>query len=134
MFAALFDASGRRMPIDRLAIVASALPNPTQVFAAGANVAFWIYNQNQDGSTYGDGQFTAGTAASLTPAFPPVAIGPIPAVASTTTIEAKSGYGLDLATELRLVEVADELGKEGPVQVVPTWLGAHAVPPEFRAQ
>ena len=40
MFAALFDASGRRMPIDRLAIVASALPNPTQVFAAGANVAF----------------------------------------------------------------------------------------------
>jgi imidazolonepropionase len=51
-----------------------------------------------------------------------------------TTIEAKSGYGLDLETELRLVEVAYRLGREGPVDVVPTWLGAHAVPPEFRSR
>ena len=51
-----------------------------------------------------------------------------------TTVEAKSGYGLDLETELRLVEVAYRLGREGPVDVVPTWLGAHAVPPEFRAR
>jgi imidazolonepropionase len=49
-----------------------------------------------------------------------------------TTIEAKSGYGLDLRTELRLLEVAHELGREGPIDVLPTWLGAHAVPPEFR--
>jgi len=49
-----------------------------------------------------------------------------------TTVEAKSGYGLDLATELRLLEVAHRLGAEGPVEVVPTWLGAHAVPPEMR--
>ncbi len=49
-----------------------------------------------------------------------------------TTIEAKSGYGLDLATELRLLEVAHTLGREGPIDVLPTWLGAHAVPPEFR--
>ena len=49
-----------------------------------------------------------------------------------TTIEAKSGYGLDLQTELRLLEVAHQLGQEGPVDVLPTWLGAHAVPPEFR--
>jgi imidazolonepropionase len=49
-----------------------------------------------------------------------------------TTIEAKSGYGLDLATELRLLEVAHELGRAGPIDVVPTFLGAHAVPPEFR--
>ncbi len=52
----------------------------------------------------------------------------------TTTVEAKSGYGLDLATELRLLEVAFQLGREGPVDVVPTYLGAHAVPPEFRAR
>jgi imidazolonepropionase len=52
----------------------------------------------------------------------------------TTTVEAKSGYGLDLATELRLLEVAHQLGEEGPVEVLPTWLGAHAVPPEFRAR
>ena len=49
-----------------------------------------------------------------------------------TTVEAKSGYGLDLTTELRLLEVAHVLGQEGPVDVVPTYLGAHAVPPEFR--
>lgn len=51
-----------------------------------------------------------------------------------TTIEAKSGYGLDLETELRLIEVAYRLGREGPIDVIPTWLGAHAVPPEFRAR
>ncbi|HEX5015483.1 MAG TPA: imidazolonepropionase [Candidatus Limnocylindrales bacterium] len=50
----------------------------------------------------------------------------------TTTIEAKSGYGLELQTELRLLEVAYQLGREGPVEIVPTYLGAHAVPPEFR--
>ncbi len=49
-----------------------------------------------------------------------------------TTIEAKSGYGLDLRTELRLLEVAHQLGQEGPIDILPTWLGAHAVPPEFR--
>jgi len=49
-----------------------------------------------------------------------------------TTIEAKSGYGLDLETEIRLVEAAYQLGREGPVDVVPTYLGAHAVAPEFR--
>jgi imidazolonepropionase len=51
-----------------------------------------------------------------------------------TTIEAKSGYGLDLATELRLIEIAYQLGREGPIEIVPTWLGAHAVPPEFRGR
>jgi imidazolonepropionase len=51
-----------------------------------------------------------------------------------TTVEAKSGYGLDLETELRLVEVAFRLGEEGPIDVVPTWLGAHAVPAEYRVR
>jgi imidazolonepropionase len=51
-----------------------------------------------------------------------------------TTVEAKSGYGLELATELRLLDVAHRLGREGPVDVVPTWLGAHAVPPELRGR
>jgi imidazolonepropionase len=51
-----------------------------------------------------------------------------------TTVEAKSGYGLDLASELRLVEVAFQLGREGPLDVVPTWLGAHAVPGEYRSR
>ena len=51
-----------------------------------------------------------------------------------TTVEAKSGYGLDLETEIRLIEVAHRLGAEGPVEVIPTYLGAHAVPPDFRAR
>ncbi|MFL5673698.1 MAG: imidazolonepropionase [Chloroflexota bacterium] len=51
-----------------------------------------------------------------------------------TTIEAKSGYGLDLETEIRLIEAAYQLGLEGPIEIVPTFLGAHAVPPEFRAR
>jgi len=51
----------------------------------------------------------------------------------TTTVEAKSGYGLDTATELRLLALAGRLAAEGPVDVIPTFLGAHAVPAETRA-
>jgi len=51
-----------------------------------------------------------------------------------TTIEAKSGYGLDLETEIRLIEAAHRLGKEGPIDIVPTYLGAHAVPLDFRSR
>lgn len=47
-----------------------------------------------------------------------------------TTVEIKSGYGLDLATELRMLEVARRLGRELPVRVRATLLGAHALPPE----
>jgi imidazolonepropionase len=49
-----------------------------------------------------------------------------------TTIEAKSGYGLDRDSELRLLAIADQLNDEGPVEIVPTFLGAHAVAAEFR--
>ena len=49
-----------------------------------------------------------------------------------TTLEAKSGYGLDRDTEMRLVRVAREAGRRQPVRVVPTFLGAHVVPPEFK--
>ena len=46
----------------------------------------------------------------------------------TTTVEVKSGYGLDAETELRLLEVVDRADAEHPVDVVPTFMGAHAVP------
>lgn len=52
----------------------------------------------------------------------------------TTTIEIKTGYGLDLATELRLLEVCLRLDEAGPPRVVPTFLGAHAVPEEYRGR
>lgn len=49
----------------------------------------------------------------------------------TTTIEAKSGYGLDHDTELRMLRVLARLNEEGPSRIVPTLLAAHTVPPEF---
>jgi imidazolonepropionase len=50
-----------------------------------------------------------------------------------TTIEIKSGYGLDLDSERRLLEVARDLGADLPVTVKKTFLGLHALPPEFAA-
>jgi imidazolonepropionase len=48
-----------------------------------------------------------------------------------TTVEVKSGYGLSLADELKCLEVIADLNAEGPLELVPTVLGAHAVPREF---
>jgi imidazolonepropionase len=50
-----------------------------------------------------------------------------------TTIEVKSGYGLDLDSERRLLEVARDLGAELPVSIKKTFLGLHALPREFAA-
>jgi len=49
-----------------------------------------------------------------------------------TTIEIKSGYGLDLETELRMLRVARALDEQLPVTIKTSYLGAHAVPPEFK--
>ena len=49
----------------------------------------------------------------------------------TTTAEAKTGYGLETAAELRMLEAVLRLDAAGPMQLAPTFLGAHAVPPEF---
>jgi len=51
--------------------------------------------------------------------------------AGTTTIEAKSGYGLERETELRMLRVLARLDAEGPARIVPTLLAAHSIPPEF---
>lgn len=51
-----------------------------------------------------------------------------------TTVEIKSGYGLDLATELKMLRVARRLGEALPIRVVPTLLGAHAIPPEYEGR
>jgi imidazolonepropionase len=50
----------------------------------------------------------------------------------TTTLEIKSGYGLTVADELKMLRVARALGEAGPQDVVGTLLGAHATPPEYR--
>jgi len=48
-----------------------------------------------------------------------------------TTLECKSGYGLDLASEARILRVARQIGEQLPVRIQTTFLGAHAVPPEY---
>lgn len=52
--------------------------------------------------------------------------------AGTTTLEAKSGYGLSFEDELKLLEVIRSAAAKQPIELVPTFLGAHAVPPEFK--
>jgi imidazolonepropionase len=49
----------------------------------------------------------------------------------TTTMEAKSGYGLTTNDELKMLRVIRRLNEQGPIEFVPTFLGAHAVPDEF---
>ena len=51
-----------------------------------------------------------------------------------TTVEGKSGYGLDLDTELKQLQVMKALGESHPMDIVSTFLGAHATPPEFKGR
>ena len=50
----------------------------------------------------------------------------------TTTAEAKTGYGLQTGTELRMLDSILKLNEEGPLELAPTFLGAHAIPPEYK--
>jgi imidazolonepropionase len=52
----------------------------------------------------------------------------------TTTIEAKSGYGLDRVSELKILKLHKELSVEQPLDIVSTFLGAHVIPAEFRTR
>ena len=51
----------------------------------------------------------------------------------TTTVEAKSGYGLSLKDEIKILRVLKALNESHPVEIIPTFLGAHTLPKEFRA-
>lgn len=50
------------------------------------------------------------------------------------TIEIKSGYGLDLDTEIKMLRAARRIGRERPVRIHTTFLGAHAIPPEYQGR
>jgi imidazolonepropionase len=52
----------------------------------------------------------------------------------TTTIEAKSGYGLSFEGEIKSLEIISELNKEQDLEMVPTFLGAHEIPDEYRSK
>ena len=49
-----------------------------------------------------------------------------------TTVEAKSGYGLDYETEIKQLEVAKALNEDHPIEIVSTYMGAHAIPKEYK--
>jgi imidazolonepropionase len=49
----------------------------------------------------------------------------------TTTLEAKSGYGLDWKNEFKILKILGELDREQPIDIVPTFLGAHLIPPKW---
>lgn len=51
----------------------------------------------------------------------------------TTTVEAKSGYGLNLETEIKQLEVAHQLDQKHPIDLVHTFMGAHAIPLDYKA-
>ena len=53
-------------------------------------------------------------------------------VSGTTTAEVKSGYGLDVATEVRMLEAIAAIDDVAPIDLIPTFLGAHVVAPEFK--
>ena len=50
----------------------------------------------------------------------------------TTTAEVKTGYGLRMSAELRMLQALMALNRQGPLEIVPTFLGAHTIAPEFR--
>jgi imidazolonepropionase len=52
----------------------------------------------------------------------------------TTTVEAKSGYGLNLRDEVKQLEVLKEVARRHPVDIVPTFMGAHDIPKEYKSK
>jgi len=51
-----------------------------------------------------------------------------------TTVEVKSGYGLDFASEMKCLEVLQSIQSKAPVDVIPTYMGGHDIPPEFQGR
>lgn len=72
--------------LDMFMDVSASLAIASSTIVAGANLAFWLYALNQDGTTYGDGQLTAGTQAAKTPTFAAFGTMPLVAAASQTTL------------------------------------------------
>jgi hypothetical protein len=72
--------------LDMFMDVSAELTISSSTIAAGANLALWIFELNEDGSTYGDGSLTAGTPAAITPGLIPALIMPLRAAASQTAL------------------------------------------------
>jgi len=114
-------------------------PHTHPVWAGSREAEF---NRRLRGETYMDiarsgGGINATVAATRAASFEDLLSGTLARLDTflahgTTTIEAKSGYGLDLATEIRMLEVIAAAHRSHPVDLHPTCLAAHEVPPEYR--
>ena len=130
--AAVHDAQGR--------CLTPGLVDPhTHLIYAGNRAA--EFEARQSGATYAEIARAGGGILSTVRATRAASFDALLAAASrrlvgrisegVTTIEIKSGYGLDAATERRMLEVARELGRRYPIRVRTTYLGLHALPPEY---
>jgi imidazolonepropionase len=100
------------------------------------------FEQRLNGATYEEIARAGGGIASTVKATRAASAGELIATARTrlralmrggvTTVEIKSGYGLDMASELRMLNAARALGSSEPVRVTPTLLALHALPPEYK--
>lgn len=72
--------------LDMFMDISASLVIASSTIVAGANLAFWVFPLNQDGTTYGDGQFTNGTQAAKTPTFSPCSVMPLVAAAAQTAL------------------------------------------------
>jgi imidazolonepropionase len=121
------------------AVVPGFVDPHTHVVYAGDRVA--EFEQRIAGATYQEIMAAGGGIASTARATRAASLAQLVAATrprldrmlrlGTTTAEAKSGYGLDPAAELRQLEATAALDASHPVDLVPTFLGAHAVPPEY---
>lgn len=95
--------------LDQFMDISCKLAISSSTIAAGANLAFWIYALQEDGTTYGDGQLTAGTPSTLTPAAAPAAVVPLFAAATQTTLWAYA-TGIILPAGTFKVAIQDNSG------------------------
>jgi imidazolonepropionase len=133
-------ASARhRWPVHGRLVTPGFIDCHTHVVFGGDRSAEW--ERRLAGATYADiaaagGGIRATVAATRAATEAELLAGAVPRAAAlaaggVTTVEVKSGYGLDLDTELRMLRVARRLGDHVPVDVVTTFLGAHTLPSEF---
>ncbi|HEV2304623.1 MAG TPA: amidohydrolase family protein, partial [Candidatus Acidoferrales bacterium] len=132
----------RKVDLDGRVVLPGFVDSHTHLIHAASRAA--EYEQRISGATYEEiaraGGGILSSVRNLRGASPSLlksrALGHLAQFAAhgTTTIEAKSGYGLDWPSERKILLTLHELLREQAVEIIPTFLGAHVLPPEFRGR